>query len=202
MLPDGRRLVTPTLRELAENLGLQTAPRNAIYDLAIIGGGPAGLAAAVYGASEGLSTIIVEREAPGGQAGTSTRIENYLGFPTGVSGDELGGRALQQAQRFGAEILVARDVIGLDADPRAAGAQPSCSMAAIACKRARSCWPTASSGASSTFPSANALVGRGIYYGAARSEAHRLRRSGRLSSSAAATRRVRRRCISRTTHDA
>ena len=116
VLADGTRLVTPTLRELAERLGLQTKPAPATYDVAIVGAGPAGLAAAVYGASEGLRTVLVEREAPGGQAGTSSRIENYLGFPTGVSGDELGSRALQQAKRFGAEIIVARTVVGLDAD--------------------------------------------------------------------------------------
>ena len=89
MFADGRRLVTPTLRELADALNLQTRPSATTYDVAIIGAGPAGLAAAVYGASEGLRTVLVEREAPGGQAGTSSRIENYLGFPTGVSGEEL-----------------------------------------------------------------------------------------------------------------
>ena len=96
------------MRELANRLGLQTAPRAGEYDVAIVGGGPAGLAAAVYGASEGLRTVVVEREAPGGQAGTSSRIENYLGFPSGISGDELASRALQQARRLGAEILVTR----------------------------------------------------------------------------------------------
>jgi thioredoxin reductase (NADPH) len=92
----GQEVVRPDLRDVANRLGLQTSARSAEYDVAIIGGGPAGLAAAVYGASEGLRTIVVEREAPGGQAGTSSRIENYLGFPNGVSGDELAGRALQQ----------------------------------------------------------------------------------------------------------
>ncbi len=170
VLPDGRRLVTPTLRELAEGIGLQTVPRNAVYDLAIIGGGPAGLAAAVYGASEGLSTIIVEREAPGGQAGTSTRIENYLGFPTGLSGDELGGRALQQAQRFGAEILVARDVVGLDAEPK----RPERTVLLDDGDRLRARSIVLANGVKwrdLDLPSANALVGRGIFYGAARSEA-------------------------------
>jgi thioredoxin reductase (NADPH) len=170
VLPDGRRLMTPTLRQLADHLGLQTAPRNQIYDLAIIGGGPAGLAAGVYGASEGLRTIIVEREAPGGQASTSSRIENYLGFPTGLSGDELGGRALQQAQRFGAEILVARDVVGLDTD--SVPSQRTVLLDGGDRVHARSIvlangvkWRDLD------LPSANALVGRGIYYGAARSEA-------------------------------
>ena len=88
------------------------------YDTVIVGAGPAGLAAAVYGASEGLSTIVVEREAPGGQAGTSSRIENYLGFPAGVSGDELANRALQQARRLGAEILVTRAITRMDANRR------------------------------------------------------------------------------------
>jgi thioredoxin reductase (NADPH) len=113
-LADGQVLVRPELRDLAIRLGLQTSPRADEYDVAIIGGGPAGLAAAVYGASEGLRTIVIEREAPGGQAGTSARIENYLGFPNGVSGDELASRALQQARRLGAEILVTRSVARID----------------------------------------------------------------------------------------
>lgn len=99
-----------SLRELAEGLKLQTSPLQSSYDVAIIGGGPSGLAAAVYGASEGLRTILIERNSPGGQAGTSSRIENYLGFPTGISGDDLACRALLQAKRFGAEILVTRGV--------------------------------------------------------------------------------------------
>jgi thioredoxin reductase (NADPH) len=113
-LADGQVLVRPELRELADRLGLQTSPRAADYDVAIVGGGPAGLAAAVYGASEGLRTVVIEREAPGGQAGTSARIENYLGFPDGVSGDELARRALRQARRLGAEILVTRSVERID----------------------------------------------------------------------------------------
>ena len=105
-MADGTVVNRPTVRDVARLLGLQTSARTEDYDTVIIGGGPAGLAAAVYGASEGLHTIVVEREAPGGQAGTSYRIENYLGFPNGVSGDELASRALQQARRLGAEILV------------------------------------------------------------------------------------------------
>ncbi len=105
--PDGSFLVSPTLRELAEKTGLQTKAAEPFYDLAIIGAGPAGLAAAVYGASEGLRTVMVEREAPGGQAGTSSRIENYLGFPNGLSGADLARRAVAQARRFGVEILTA-----------------------------------------------------------------------------------------------
>ena len=112
----GKTVVRPQLRRLAELLGLGTEPEAASYDVVIVGAGPAGLAAGVYGASEGLSTIVVEREAPGGQAGTSSRIENYLGFPAGVSGDELAGRALQQARRLGAEILVTRAISRIDAE--------------------------------------------------------------------------------------
>src|SRR5262249_45323195 len=111
---DGTGLVRATARDVAEKLGIPTPPRASRCDPAVIGGGPAGLAAAVYGASEGLSTIVIEREAPGGQAGTSSRIENYLGFPTGVSGDELARRALEQARRLGAEIIVTREVTGID----------------------------------------------------------------------------------------
>jgi len=170
VLPDGERLVTPTLRQLAEKIGLQTVPELPLYDVAIIGGGPAGLAAAVYGASEGLRTVLLEREAPGGQAGTSTRIENYLGFPTGVSGDDLGARALQQARRFGAEILVAREVVGMDALPgsgerviRLDGDDELRTRSVILASGVT--WRELD------IPSAEALVGRGIYYGAARTEA-------------------------------
>jgi thioredoxin reductase (NADPH) len=113
-MADGVVLARPEARDLARALGLQTHAGRAEYDTVIIGGGPAGLAAAVYGASEGLRTVVVEREAPGGQAGTSSRIENYLGFPSGVSGDELAIRALQQARRLGAEILVTRSVSRID----------------------------------------------------------------------------------------
>src|SRR5207248_1958093 len=105
-------------RRVAELLGLGTEALAAEYDTVIVGAGPAGLAAGAYGASEGLRAIVVEREAPGGQAGTSARIENYLGFPAGVSGDELASRALQQARRLGAEILVTRSVARIDATTR------------------------------------------------------------------------------------
>jgi thioredoxin reductase (NADPH) len=170
VLPDGTRLVTPTLRELAERLGLQTEPAAVTYDVAVIGGGPAGLAAAVYGASEGLRTILIERESPGGQAGTSSRIENYLGFPTGVSGDELGGRALRQAKRFGAEILVAREVTGIEADPatheRAVELGGGGRVAAKTIVLA-----TGVAWRELEVPGSEALLGRGVYYGAARTEA-------------------------------
>lgn len=109
--PDGTALVQPTPRELAEKLGMQTRARQPFYDLIVIGGGPAGLAAAVYGASEGLRTILVERSAPGGQAGTSSNIENYLGFPGGVSGADLARRAATQAKRFGAEIITVQEAV-------------------------------------------------------------------------------------------
>jgi thioredoxin reductase (NADPH) len=112
---DGKTVVRPQLRRVAELLGLGTEATAAEYDVVVVGAGPAGLAAAVYGASEGLRTIVIEREAPGGQAGTSSRIENYLGFPSGVSGDELASRALHQARRLGAEILVTREITRIDA---------------------------------------------------------------------------------------
>ena len=112
---NGTTVVRPQLRRVAKLLDIATEPAAAAYDTVIVGAGPAGLAAAVYGASEGLKTIVIEREAPGGQAGTSSRIENYLGFPSGVSGDELSSRALQQARRLGAEILVTRAIVRIDA---------------------------------------------------------------------------------------
>src|SRR5215207_1900529 len=114
----GKTVIRPQLRRVAELLALGTEPELAEYDVVVVGAGPAGLAAGVYGASEGLRTIVVEREAPGGQAGTSSRIDNYLGFPAGVSGDELASRALQQARRLGAEILVTRSILRIDADTR------------------------------------------------------------------------------------
>jgi thioredoxin reductase (NADPH) len=170
IFPDGARLVTPSFRDVAEHLGLQTAPSRREYDVAIIGAGPAGLAAAVYGASEGLCTILIERQAPGGQAGTSSRIENYLGFPTGVAGDELAARALRQAKRFGAEILVARGATGIDTATRDAthailledGERLQTRSIVIA---------TGVSWRELDLPNAPTLVGRGLYYGAARTEA-------------------------------
>jgi thioredoxin reductase (NADPH) len=114
LVPDGDALASPTTLQLAGALGLHTSAQQPLYDVCIVGGGPAGLAAAVYAASEGLSTVIVEREAPGGQAGQSAAIENYLGFPKGLSGADLTHRALAQATRFGAEMVLARDVVGLE----------------------------------------------------------------------------------------
>ena len=113
---DGSILEKPEIREIAERCGLKTTADMPFYDLVIVGAGPAGLAAAVYGASEGLRTVVVERQAPGGQAGTSSRIENYLGFPSGVSGGELARRAVTQARRFGVEVLAAQEAIALSAD--------------------------------------------------------------------------------------
>jgi thioredoxin reductase (NADPH) len=115
LVPDGDTLRSPSTLELAGALGLRTTARQPLYDLCIVGGGPAGLAAAVYAASEGLSTVVVEREAPGGQAGQSAAIENYLGFPKGLSGSDLTRRAIAQVLRFGAELVLARDVVGFEA---------------------------------------------------------------------------------------
>ena len=113
LLEDGAVLERPTVLELAERLGVTSSPAQDHYDLVIVGGGPAGLAAAVYGASEGLRTVMVEREAPGGQAGQSSRIENYLGFPAGLSGSDLARRATDQARRLGAELLTVQDAVAL-----------------------------------------------------------------------------------------
>jgi thioredoxin reductase (NADPH) len=165
-LPDGALLQHPPMRELAVRLGLQTGPQHAEYDTLVIGGGPAGLAAAVYGASEGLRTLVIEREAPGGQAGTSSRIENYLGFPNGVSGDELGSRALQQARRLGAEIVVTRRVEGMDPLTREIRLDGG--------ERVRAHSVILATGVSwrrLVIDGFDRLIGKGIYYGAARSEA-------------------------------
>ena len=114
VLADGTPVVAPSYRQLADRLGLATCPSKSTYDVVIVGAGPAGLAAAVYGVSEGLSTLLIERTAAAAKAGTSSRIENYLGFPTGLSGDELASRARQQAERFGAEILVSRSAVRMN----------------------------------------------------------------------------------------
>ena len=114
LLPEGDPLRSPTSVELADALGLRTRAQQPLYDLCIVGSGPAGLAAAVYAASEGLRTVMVERDAPGGQAGQSAAIENYLGFPKGVSGADLTHRAVAQASRFGAETVLAQEVVGLE----------------------------------------------------------------------------------------
>ena len=165
-LADGTLLSRPETRDVARHLGLQTSPHLAEYDTVIIGGGPAGLAAAVYGASEGLSTIIIEREAPGGQAGTSSRIENYLGFPSGVSGDELASRALKQARRLGAEILVTRSVARIDPRTRQVFLDGDDVVRARTVVLATGVtWRRLANDGFDRF------IGKGIYYGAARSEA-------------------------------
>ncbi len=165
-LADGTLLSRPSTRDLAERLGLQTKAGPDEYDTVIIGGGPAGLAAAVYGASEGLRTLVVEREAPGGQAGTSSRIENYLGFPSGVSGDELASRALQQAKRLGAEILVTRSVARLDPKTRRVYLDGADIVQARTVILA-----TGVTWRRLAIDGFDRLIGKGIYYGAARSEA-------------------------------
>ena len=113
LFPDGTRMFQSSSAELAEKIGLRTRAETQFYDFAIIGGGPGGLAAAVYGASEGLKTVMIDREAPGGQAGLSSRIENYLGFPAGLSGGDLARRGVMQAQRFGVEIIAPQEVVEL-----------------------------------------------------------------------------------------
>ncbi|OLV15331.1 FAD-dependent oxidoreductase [Deinococcus marmoris] len=168
VLPDGEVLVRPRVRELARRVGLQVTPAHGEYDLIIVGGGPAGLAAAVYGASEGLSTLLLEKQAPGGQAGTSSRIENYLGFPNGISGGELSERALQQAKRFGAEVVITRQAVEL----RPAQDFQTVVLDGGDTLRARSVlltmgveWRTLA------LDGARRLTGRGVWYGAARTEA-------------------------------
>ncbi|HEX8104804.1 MAG TPA: FAD-dependent oxidoreductase [Solirubrobacteraceae bacterium] len=165
---DGEHLEVPDTLEVARRIGLETEARGDFYDLIIIGAGPAGLAGAVYGASEGLSTVIVERDAPGGQAGQSSRIENYLGFPTGLSGAELTRRANAQAQRFGAEFVSVSDVGGLEAKGPARvvrlgnGTELSAHAVLIA---------TGVAYRKLGIPGSEELAGRGVYYGAARTEA-------------------------------
>jgi thioredoxin reductase (NADPH) len=170
VLADGRRLIAPSTRVLAEGLGLPTVPVRETYGVVIVGAGPAGLAAAVYGASEGLETLAIERLAPGGQAGTSSRIENYLGFPAGLSGDTLSSLATQQAKRLGAELLTARCCTGIEPGRDGGahtltldgGQQLSATTVIVA---------TGVSWRPLDVPGFEALVSRGIYYGAARTEA-------------------------------
>jgi len=165
---DGTSVVQPTRAELAERIGLRTRAESRFYDLVIVGGGPAGLAAAVYGASEGLRTLLVERDAPGGQAGTSSRIENYLGFPSGLSGAELARRAVAQAQRFGVEILNPQEATGLRReDPYrivtlSDGTEVSCHALVVA---------TGVSYRKLDVPGVDKLTDAGVYYGAAMTEA-------------------------------
>ena len=166
--PDGQPLTEPTDAELAAHVGLATTPSKDFYDLVVIGGGPAGLGAAVYGASEGLKTVLVERTATGGQAGQSSRIENYLGFPDGVSGAQLTDRARRQAAKFGAEVLTTRDVTSLEvkgsarsvtfADGTSIDAHTVILATGVAYRQHDA-------------PSLREFTGRGVYYGSALTEA-------------------------------
>lgn len=168
VLPDGRLLRNPDNRHLADAVGLSTHAALPFYDLVIVGGGPAGLAAAVYGSSEGLKTLLVEREAPGGQAGTTSRIENYLGFPSGLSGGDLARRALTQARRLGTEILSSQEAAAIRrADPYRTvvlddGAELSCQAVLVA---------TGVAYRQLDVPGAAELTGAGVYYGAATTDA-------------------------------
>jgi thioredoxin reductase (NADPH) len=166
--PDGERLVDPGVEELAAKVGLSTTPATGFYDTVIVGGGPAGLGAATYAASEGLRTVLVERQATGGQAGQSTRIENYLGFPDGISGVQLTDRARRQATRFGAEILTAADVTGLETRGSsrvvrfADGGEVAAHTVVLA---------TGVAYHTLDVPGVGRLTGRGVFYGSAATEA-------------------------------
>jgi thioredoxin reductase (NADPH) len=168
IFPDGTHLAQPAVSRVAEKVGLRTRAQAPFYDLVIAGGGPAGLAAGVYGASEGLRTLIIEREAPGGQAGQSSRIENYLGFPVGLSGLDLARRAVAQATRFGTEILTPQEVSGIRLNDHykvltlGDGAEVSCHALLVA---------TGVQYRKLDAPGVAALTGVGIYYGAAITEA-------------------------------
>jgi thioredoxin reductase (NADPH) len=172
VFPDGTELVDPTDEELARKLGFSTSPDESFYDLVIVGGGPAGLAAGVYASSEGLRTVIVERDVPGGQAGSSALIENYLGFPDGLPGAELAARAVTQAQKFGTEILLTKaatelrddggyPIVKLDDGTEIASHTVLLSMG-VAYRRF-------------TAEGAERLTGAGVYYGAAAAEAARFK---------------------------
>jgi len=168
LFANGEQLEQPSNLEVAGKIGLQTQAEKPFYDLVIVGGGPAGLAAAVYGASEGLSTVMIERSAPGGQAGSSSRIENYLGFPVGLSGDDLARRGVTQAKRFGVEILTPQEVVGVKLENSyrlvtlADGSEINCHALLLA---------TGVYWRKLDLPRCDRLTGRGIYYGAAKTEA-------------------------------
>jgi thioredoxin reductase (NADPH) len=168
LLADGTTLVMPTQAELADKVGLQTAPTRPYYDLVVVGGGPAGLACAVYGASEGLKVLLIEQNAPGGQAGTSSMIENYLGFPNGLTGADLARRAAMQAKRFGTEVLVGHSAVGIRRhDPYKVvqlsnGEEVVCHAMLLS---------TGMAVRELEAPGLGTLLGAGVYYGAALSEA-------------------------------
>jgi thioredoxin reductase (NADPH) len=168
LFPDGQRIAEPSQQSIADKLGLRTHAQTDFYDLAIVGGGPAGLAAAVYGASEGLRTVMIEREAPGGQAGLSSRIENYLGFPSGLTGTDLARRAVAQARRFDVEILSPQEAIGVRVDgpyryiKLGDGIEISCHALLLAMGVQ---WR------SMNIPGIDRFQGAGVYYGGGTSEA-------------------------------
>jgi thioredoxin reductase (NADPH) len=168
LFPDGAKLLNSAPVEVAQKVGLRTRAQTTFYDLAIIGGGPAGLAAAVYGASEGLHTVMIEKEAPGGQAGMSSRIENYLGFPSGLSGGDLARRAVVQAKRFGVEILAPQEVVNVRAEgpyrimKLADNSEISCHALMIA---------TGVQWRRLEAPGIDRLQGAGVYYGGGATEA-------------------------------
>ena len=168
LFPDGSKLLEGVPADIAQKVGLRTRAQTSFYDLAIIGGGPAGLAAAVYGASEGLRTVMIEREAPGGQAGMSSRIENYLGFPTGLSGGDLARRAVVQAQRFGVEILSPQEAVSVRTEGSyrivrlADGGEISCHALLVA---------TGVQWRRLEAPGVDRLQGAGVYYGGGATEA-------------------------------
>ncbi|MBD5632875.1 MAG: FAD-dependent oxidoreductase, partial [Candidatus Eremiobacteraeota bacterium] len=181
ILPDGTRHVRPSLIELARAVGLRTRPEHDRYDVVVIGGGPAGLAAAVYGASEGLRTLLLEQLATGGQAGTSSRIENYLGFPSGLSGDELGTRAQAQAERFGAELVVGRCAQRIDVgdgvhrvvfEEDGAGGEPG---RATSIETHAVVLATGVDYRKLEVPGIDRFLGTSVFYGAARTEARGMR---------------------------
>ena len=168
ILPDGSRLASATVEQVAAGLGMVTAPSLPEYDLVIVGAGPAGLAAAVNAASEGLRTVVVEAVAPGGQAGTTSVIENLLGFPDGISGSELATRAVVQARRFGAELLLARPLVGVSAD--GPGYVAELSDGTLVCGRAV-LFASGVEWRRLDVPGIDDLLGAGVYYGAGPSEA-------------------------------
>jgi len=172
LFPDGSHLIAPTNLELAPRIGMRTSAEKPFYDLVVVGAGPAGLAVAVYGASEGLQTLVIEQKAPGGQAGTSSMIENYLGFPGGVTGEDLARRATAQARKFGAELLEAQEATGLRRhDPYrlvmlSDGREVACYVVVLA---------SGMSVRTLDIPGMQPLIGAGVYYGAAQTEGARYR---------------------------